>query len=238
MTSAGSSKWQVEAFPLLLTLTGAGVDAMVILGLNVLTAAQTGNTILLAVAIARGDAVTGLNAAVSVGAFIIGCFLGEFALRVCKGIDRRGDGVLLLLLVEVVLLTLLLLLWRRGEPATGYYAVTVVSLAAFTMGLQSAIVLYVQGPSTTYMTGMVATFGTGLVRWLSLGLRRARHDEPVSGEVHQPSGFPWRNGGGWLIYLVGAILSGLLFLQLGALAMLMPIGTAIVAIGLRKWALA
>lgn len=73
--------FQREAIPLLLTLTGAGVDAMVILGFNALTAARTGNTVLLAVAIARGDAVTGLSAAVSVAAFAVGCFLGKFSIH-------------------------------------------------------------------------------------------------------------------------------------------------------------
>ena len=64
MTSKAGN-WRNEGIPLLLTLVGGSVDAMVILGFNVLTAAQTGNTVLLAVAIARGDLVTGASAATS-----------------------------------------------------------------------------------------------------------------------------------------------------------------------------
>ncbi len=65
---------------LLLAFGAAGVDAVVILGFNVLTAAQTGNTILLATALARGDFATGLSSALSVASYVAGAALGEWVL--------------------------------------------------------------------------------------------------------------------------------------------------------------
>ncbi|MFY8217364.1 MAG: DUF1275 family protein [Chthoniobacterales bacterium] len=55
-----------ELMVVLLTIAGGSVDAIGIIGFNVLTAAQTGNTILLAVAIAQGKIALGVSA-VAVG---------------------------------------------------------------------------------------------------------------------------------------------------------------------------
>lgn len=221
-----------EATPLLLTLTGASVDAMIILGLNVLTAAQTGNTVLLAVAIARGDAVTGPNALASVAAFAVGCFLGAFSIQRWEHVEKRGGGILPVLVVEMALLTILLLLWRIEEPVTGVQTFGIVALAAFTMGVQSAAMLHVHGPGTTYMTGMLATFSTGLVGWLSADWRSARHEAGIPDAAQAKARFPWRNGAGWLVYLAGAIVCGSLYLRFGALAMLMPIGISALTVAL------
>lgn len=72
---------------LLLAVAGAGMDAMVILRFGVLTAAQTGNTILLAVHLAQGEFASGLSSAVSVVGYIIGAAVGELV------IVRRRDSV-------------------------------------------------------------------------------------------------------------------------------------------------
>lgn len=56
-----------------------------ILGFNVLTAAQTGNTVLLAVALAQEKLDVGPAAAVSVAAFVVGAAAAELALVVPIG---------------------------------------------------------------------------------------------------------------------------------------------------------
>ena len=71
---------------LLLSLAGGSVDAAMILGFNVLTAAQTGNTILLAVSLAQGRFATGFYAAVSVIGYMAGAGVGELV------IVRRRDS--------------------------------------------------------------------------------------------------------------------------------------------------
>lgn len=211
--------WADEITPLLLTLIGGSVDAMVILGFNVLTAAQTGNTVLFAVAIARGDLVTGASAATSVAAFVVGCLIGECVIGCVRGLEARERGLLPVLLLELLLLLALLLLWHNSERvAAGDHSLLVVGVAASAMGLQSAAMLHARGPGTTYMTGMLATFSTGLAGWISA----------LPGGASKAA-FPWRNGLGWLIYLAGAILCGLLFLRFGAMALLLPIGIGLLS---------
>lgn len=218
-----------EISPLLLTLAAAGVDAMVILGFNVLTAAQTGNTVLLAVAVARGDAETGSSAAVSVAAFIAGAVVGEILCGRPVAGRRREPGILPTLLIEMLLLIALLLLWLLTEPAAGRSA---IALAASAMGLQSAAVLRLQGPSTTYITGMLATFSTGYVRWIRAGRVRRPRSRSAESDAQQPDRLPWRNGLIWVVYLSGAIACGILFLRSGVLALLVPIAAicAVIAI--------
>jgi uncharacterized membrane protein YoaK (UPF0700 family) len=225
--------WRSEISPLLLTLAAAGVDAMVILGFNVLTAAQTGNTVLLAVAVARGDAETASSAAVSVAAFVAGAVAGEVLCGWWKPGGRREPRILPALLIEILLLMSLLTVWLLAEPVAGRSAVAVVALAALAMGVQSAAVLRLQGPSTTYITGMLATFSTGYVRWI----RAARHRRPQGGRAESdatppPDRLPWRNGLIWVVYLSGAIVCGILFLRSGVLALLVPIAAicAVIAI--------
>jgi uncharacterized membrane protein YoaK (UPF0700 family) len=226
-------RWRSEISPLLLTLTAAGVDAMVILGFSVLTAAQTGNTVLLAVAVARGDAEAGSSAAVSVAAFVAGAVAGEVLCGRSTPGDRHRPGILPALLIEILLLISLLTFWLLTEPAAGHSAVAAVALAASAMGLQSAAVLRLEGPSTTYITGMLATFSTGYVRWI----RAARYQRPRGGRAESdattsPDRLPWRNGLIWVVYLSGAIVCGVLFLRSGALALLVPIAAicAVIAI--------
>lgn len=225
--------WRSEISPLLLTLAAAGVDAMVILGFNVLTAAQTGNTVLLAVAVARGDAETGFSAAVSVAAFVAGAVAGEVLCGWSTSGHRREPGILPALLIEILLLISLLMLWLPAEPFAGRSAIAVVALAALAMGVQSAAVLRLQGPSTTYITGMLATFSTGYVRWIRAARHRRLRIRPAESDAkHPPDRLPWRNGLIWLVYLSGAIVCGILFLRSGVLALLVPIAAicAVIAI--------
>jgi uncharacterized membrane protein YoaK (UPF0700 family) len=224
-------RWRSEISPLLLTLAAAGVDAIVILGFNVLTAAQTGNTVLLAVAVARGDAETGSNAAVSVAAFVAGAIVGELLCGRPGAGRRRAPGILPALLIEMLLLIALLLILLVIEPAAGRSA---IALAASAMGIQSAAVLRLQGPSTTYITGMLATFSTGYVRWIRAGRVRRPRSRSAESNAQPPDRLPWRNGLIWVVYLSGAIVCGILFLRSGVLALLVPIAAicAVIAIEL------
>ena len=94
MTTAptGAAPASAYSFPrqdlivLLLSLAGGSVDAVMILGFNVLTAAQTGNTILLAVSLAQGRFATGFYSAVSVIGYMAGAAVGELV------IVRRRDS--------------------------------------------------------------------------------------------------------------------------------------------------
>ncbi|MGB5831572.1 MAG: YoaK family protein [Thiohalocapsa sp.] len=185
MTDQG---WRQVVSAWLLVVAGGSVDAVVLLGFNVLTAAQTGNTMLLAVALARGDAVGGISAALSVLAFVLGVTLGAVLLR---RVATNPASLLPTLLTEAVLLGGLLGFWISVQPLSRHEELGVIALAALAMGLQSALALHLRGPSTTYMTGTLATFSTGLVEWMlarvrgpdltSMGTRpapRPRHHAP------------------------------------------------------------
>jgi uncharacterized membrane protein YoaK (UPF0700 family) len=96
---------------LLLSVAGGSIDAVVILGFHVLTAAQTGNTILLAVAFAERRLATGLHGAVSVVAYVIGSAVGELAIL---GRKRRSwlSPVGSALLAELIPIGGLLACWH------------------------------------------------------------------------------------------------------------------------------
>jgi len=203
----------------LLAVAGAGVDAMMILGFNVLTAAQTGNTILFAVAIARGDFAGGLSAAISVAAFLGGTFYGALIIG-RKAPGPRVSGVCLALGVELVLLLSLMLAWCFfGIPAEKAPANLLVGLAATAMGIQSAVALSLHARSTTYITGILAGFTTGIAHRLAL-----RKEMPAA--APSPPGAPenpWINGLVWVVYAAGAVGAGCVFLRIGPAALLLPI---------------
>ncbi len=207
---------------LLLTLAGAGVDAMVILGFNVLTAAQTGNTILMSVAIARGDFVTGLSAAVSVAAFVAGAAVGELLVLRRAGAGNPAAGALL---AEILLLAALYPLWRLAGASPGQtFTLVLVGLAAVAMGIQSAAVRSVSsGPTTTYITGVLTSFTTGIVKcW--------RTTPAPAGAAAPSAESPWSFGLVWAVYVTGAIGCGFLYLHVGFQALLVPLGAVVAGV--------
>ncbi len=183
---------------LLLSIAGGGVDAIIVLGFRVLTAAQTGNTILLAVAFAERRFATAIHAAVSVVAYLVGSALGELI------IDARR-AVAWALAAEIVLIAALLVFWHVSPAAIG----VLVALAAIAMGIQSAAVLRLSaGPMTTYMTGTLTEFATEAarsLRWIKRG--------------EQPAIY----GIDWAVYFSGALANGLLFLYVRENALIVPI---------------
>ena len=188
---------------LLLSIAGGGVDAIIVLGFHVLTEAQTGNTILLAVAFAERRFATAIHAAVSVVAYLIGSVLGELI------IDARR-AVAWAFVAEILLLAALLALWHLAGPAVTPATIGVlVALAAIAMGMQSAAVLRLSaGPMTTYMTGTLTEFATEAARSL-LWIRRGER--------------PAIYGIDWVVYFGGALANGLLFLHFRENALVVPI---------------
>lgn len=211
----------------LLAVVGGGVDAVIYLGFHVLSAAQTGNTILLAVAIAQHQLTTGLHAAVSIGSYIGGTALGELILDARRRNRSRPPRVAWALVVELGAVVSLLILWYVLGPVHGAgTGVPLVVLAAVAMGIQSATVLRLHaGPATTYVTGTLTTFTVDVIRWPHLV-------ETTAGEGGTATGpRPWIYGITWLIYLGGAVATGLLYLWVSAVALLLPIVAILVALG-------
>jgi len=215
---------------LLLAFAGAGVDAVVIIAFNVLTAAQTGNTILFAVALAQGQVKGGISAAVSVLGFVVGTAVGELTLSRPANLRPGRSAIASALLAECVLLGGVIILWRAAgpNPPHGTIAALIV-LAALAMGIQSTVVLRLHaGPTTTYITGMLTTFTTGMIRSL-LARKTPSGASPTPGTPKSTGDASWKYGLTWVVYTAGAIASGVLFLHVGEGALLVPI-TAVIAV--------
>lgn len=214
---------------LLLAIAGGGVDAVIMLGFGVLTAAQTGNTILLAVALSQHHFATGLNSAISIASYIGGAASGQFLMDARHKPLSHTPRVRAALVVELAAILSLLIVWKAlGAHPTNRANLPLVALAAVAMGLQSATVLRLHaGPSTTYVTGTLTTFTVDVIRWPHLV-------ETSSGEDSVSSGHrTWIYGMTWLVYLGGAMATGLLYLSFGPSALFLPIVAvfAVLAVG-------
>jgi uncharacterized membrane protein YoaK (UPF0700 family) len=191
---------------LLLILAGGGTDAVVILGFNILTAAQTGNTILFAVALAKGDFITGFNSGISILCFVAGA--------VCVGVLCRRSRAPFAFAGEIVFLLGALGLWLWGERADGVITASadggwivygVVGLAAAAMGMQSALTAHMHGEPGTFVTGLLTQFAT------MLGAPTGENQTSAA-----------TRGLVWVLYFGGALFSGLLFLAVGPWTLLLP----------------
>jgi len=218
-----------DTIVLLLAAAGAGVDAAMLVSFGVLTAAQTGNTILLAVALAQGRWRDGLAAGISVTGYVLGAAAGE--LIIDAGNARRGEPrfIARALVVELLLLILVVVgWWLMGVSPALPGQDGLIALAAIAMGMQSAATLRLHaGPATTYVTGTLTTFTTEMIRRsrrLS-GFRAAPGLDPTGTPLRVPDAQerPWMYGLTWGVYLAAAIATALLGLQSPQAALLLPI---------------
>jgi uncharacterized membrane protein YoaK (UPF0700 family) len=118
------------------------------------------------------------------------------------------------------------MVWRATGPRlTTGATLPLVVLAAIAMGIQSATVLRLHaGPATTYVTGTLTTFTVDVIRWPHLV-------ETSTGESSAFAGHrPWIYGVTWLVYLAGAMSTGLLYLSFGPAALLLPVATILTVI--------
>ncbi|THV42514.1 YoaK family protein [Glycomyces buryatensis] len=160
-----------EVLAVLLAFGAGASDALSYLHLSgVLIANQTGNIVLLGVAIAQGRLGDAFAGAVSLLAFFAGMAVG-FVLT--DHLSKRRFRVLLVL--ELALLLSLAVMMSVGIPR--YISIAV---AAFAMGLQAVngVRLGFDAVSTTYLTGSM----TAMVRQLTRH-RRLNHHGKVAAVV-------------------------------------------------------
>lgn len=195
--------------PRLLALAAAAgcIDAASYLGLEqVFTANQTGNTVLLGIALGEGDGEAILRTAMSVGGFLAGVLVAALILRGLRtGWQPRVNVVLGL---EVAVLVLAAILW--GPLGV----IALIALISAAMGLQSAAAQHigVPGVTTTFVTGTLTRIATRLVD---------RGGTP-------PERTPALS---WLTYLGGAIAGGALS-RWTSDAVTVLVGAALVALSL------
>jgi uncharacterized membrane protein YoaK (UPF0700 family) len=177
-----------------LALGGGVFDATSYIALGkVFTANMTGNTVLLAIAVARGSGADAARSAVALGGFSVGAAVGVMLTASTVGSwPSRAGGALAL---EVLGLAALLVLWAvLGVPAIRY---VLIAVAGSVMGLQSAAVRAsdIRGVNTTYMT---STLLNAIARVVERARRtRARRDGPS---------LP---GAAWVTYGLGALVAAL-----------------------------
>jgi uncharacterized membrane protein YoaK (UPF0700 family) len=182
----------------LLTLAAGCVDAVSFLGLGqVLTAAMTGNTVLLGIALGRADMQATLRSATALLGFFVGVLVGASIVE--RGSGRIGSpATIVALTLELLILVGLGLVWHLFEHASWVEGrLPLIAAAGLAMGIQSAIAqrLGVAGVATTYVTGTLTTLGTRLIGWLRRHVSHCDRVEPP------PS---WLPAWVWLAYGLGA----------------------------------
>jgi len=193
---------------LVLLAAAAGcVDAASFLGLGqVMTAAMTGNTVLLGLALGQADAEGALRATVALTGFVAGALVGATI------VDRGPSGVIwapavtAALALELVVLVALALAWHvlEGGPAWSIdYRHPLIAAAGVAMGIQSAAAqrVGVPGVTTTYVTGTLTTMAARLVGWL-------RSSPAAPGDRVRDIGAPWLQASVWIAYGAGAVFAG------------------------------
>jgi uncharacterized membrane protein YoaK (UPF0700 family) len=223
---------QRELLLILLAVAGGSLDAAMFLGFGVMMAAQTGNTIILADAIAKGRLIASFDSAMSIVGFIVGAASGELILLARRS---RRFPIVLTLSVELVLLAAVIGGWcAAGRNPHWAMNATLIAMGAVAMGMQSAAVLRTHsGPHTTFITGTLTRFTTKLVRTLVKGASTPIPIQKSKTAIMVSRQRPWIYGLTWIVYAIGAICGAILFLHIGPPALFLPMATIIGAIAVR-----
>jgi uncharacterized membrane protein YoaK (UPF0700 family) len=220
---------RMDLMILVLAVVGGGIDTLLIISFNVLTGAQTGNTVLLGADIALGHLSDALSSLISVICYVIGVAVGELLIVKHRSTWLWPSAVGTVLMGELIALGSLFVGWHLAGPHPGPEARSVlIACAASAMGLQSAAMLRLgKVPTTTYVTGTLTTFATNLVRWLDSGERMpVLPGEPQDCFVigrSSPVDGSWIYGLTWVAYLTASVVVGLCFLHVGEAALLLPL---------------
>ena len=226
-----------ESMLLLLTLVAASVDAISYLGLgHVFTAMMTGNTVLLGLALAQGEALAALRSILALIGFSIGVFVGAMIAERESYPAEWPAAVTVALAFEAVILAIFAANFILFDNIHGGVIFLLIVLSALAMGVQSAAVrrLGVPGIATTYITGTLTSLMVDLLGWLrSIVARLPVSKAAERGEVHQR--IPWDQrvgllGGVVSLYCVGALMGGLLQVYSAPLAPLFPLGIVILVV--------
>jgi uncharacterized membrane protein YoaK (UPF0700 family) len=144
---------------LVLTVHAGAMDALGFIALQAFTSVQTGNLVLAGVGAATDDWSLTRNAAVAIGCFAAGCYVGA---RIA-GLPEDGDGVWpravtrALIVQSFVMAVFAIGWWVIGSDPPTTAKVIFLMLNSLGMGIQSAAVqrFGTSGLSTTYLTGML-----------------------------------------------------------------------------------
>jgi uncharacterized membrane protein YoaK (UPF0700 family) len=216
---------------------GGYVDAVSYLGLgHVFTAAMTGNTVLLALAVGEQDWSAAGRALVALLGFVGGVAVGQVLVGRFTARIQWPRAVSIGLLMELVLLLMLAAGWYFSGTQTGWWGLhPLIAVSALAMGVQSATArtLGVAAVTTTYVTGTLTALSCEVVDWLRSprAARKAAAAQPK--EPLRPTKIygPRLPAVAWGVYFVAALLGGLAVIWTPAVAVL-PAGLAVVLLAL------
>jgi uncharacterized membrane protein YoaK (UPF0700 family) len=225
-----SARWNLTI--LMLAIIGGSLDAIIYRAFHTMSGAQSGNTILLGVALAEGQFSLVRIRVFSFCGYVLGAAAGQVI--VMRHHRPWPSAIGWLQVIAITFLGGLLGFWRlSGAHPAPLAAYAISAAAAFVMGTQSAIVLDLPGepPTTTYITGMLTRFVTNVVKFLHLieteGTAPREHQAGANGGQA-----PWIYGLTWLVYVAGATVGLVLFSHVREMALLLPLGTAMVVFAL------
>jgi uncharacterized membrane protein YoaK (UPF0700 family) len=151
----------------LLAFTSGFIDALSFLGLGVFASVQTGNTVLLGLAIGSGKIFQVLVSMAAITGYIGGVALGARIVDPTS-VPKKiwPTTVTKAFAIEILVLLLLAIVgFNAGGQPSGPILYTLIALATIAMGIQGAAVraLGVSDVSTTYITGTWTGLISGLV---------------------------------------------------------------------------
>jgi uncharacterized membrane protein YoaK (UPF0700 family) len=221
---------------LLLTLAAASVDAISYLGLgHVFTAMMTGNTVLLGLALAQGEALAALRSILALIGFSIGVFAGAIVVERESEPTEWPAAVTTALAFETLVLAIFAAASNLFDSTRAVIIYLLIILSAFAMGIQSAAVrrLGVPGIATTYITGTLTSLMMDLLGWLrSIAAQFPAAKPTARREVQR---LPWDQRVGLLagvvtLYCLGALIGGVLQVYSAALAALFPLAAVMLVV--------
>ncbi len=243
--SASNLRLNVKTYPvrwelmiLILAVVGGSVDAIIALAFDALPGPQTGNTVLLGIALAHGQFALAEARSASFLGYLVGTATGQIVIVKHRGSWLWSSAAGTIEIIELIFLATLLLVWHEaGANPTHGIVDLLVAISAIAMGIQSAVILDLpaEKPTTTYITGMLTTFVTHLVQWLNL-MGSVRDVPAKSGEAAARSlTGPWIHGLTWLLYFTGVISGSFLFSPMHETALTLPIVLLVAVILIGKY---
>jgi uncharacterized membrane protein YoaK (UPF0700 family) len=222
---------------LALTWAAGSVDAISYLALgHVFTAMMTGNTVLLGLALAEGEALAALRSVLALIGFGAGVFAGAIIVERESNQSDWPVPVTAALALETAFLAIFSAAYYLSEPTrSGAMTYFLIFLLSFAMGIQSAAVrrLGVPGIATTYITGTLTSLMVDLLGWL----RSIAAGFPVSKttEPREVARIPWEQRVGLLagvvtLYGLGALIGGVLQVHSEPLAPLFPLAAVMLVV--------
>jgi len=202
------------------------MDALGYLGLDhVFTANMTGNTVLLGLAVGRGQVLAALRSVSALLGFVVGLAVGASVIEAQKPASDTKRAVSRAILVEGAVLAAFTVLWHLPVRETSPAMLQALILSsAGAMGIQSAIVrrLNLPGIATTYITGTLTSFVAGIVGRMG----RAKKLTRSTGIASRASFGDHRvqlQAGVFFVYMMAAVMSGVLQTRVSSLVAFSPL---------------